>query len=277
MPSRRSASRSSSTMGSHMSAAEVDAIAAEQPALLAAAGKKKAAVKPTIAKSHGARKLDFKSLVRASPRAGGAGRIGSKQHKVASAVLTFVRAKYQKGDKEGNLTGAVYMRGKPRFALNEKWKDEANKKLLAEVVRWNDELKLYTAKVYTAKQANMLFKVMEDMSPECKADLAEQEPIDFDELFNFPEAKDYTIQSFPLEVEGKTVQAFGGGTYAFKSILTKHGFEFKNTVNGLEGACLWLGSLDEVEELENIITEYGFPLDKYDAAILASDDEDNDE
>ena len=74
------------------------------------------------------------------------------------------------------------------------------------------------------------------------------------------------------------MQAFGRCTYAFKSILTKHGFEFKNTVNGLEGACLWLGSLDEAEELEEIITEYGFPLDKYDAAILASDeDEDEDE
>ena len=60
-------------------------------------------------------------------------------------MFSIVRAKYQKGDLKDTLTGAVYFRGKPRYGGNDTFKEKVNAKLLVENLRWNDELKLYTA------------------------------------------------------------------------------------------------------------------------------------
>ena len=76
------------------------------------------------------------------------------------AKFTLFQAKYTKGDYEGQLTGNIYFRGKPRYGDNEKFKELFNKLTLAERLRWNDELKLYTVKVYTATQARLMLKTM---------------------------------------------------------------------------------------------------------------------
>lgn len=65
------------------------------------------------------------------------------------AKFTLFAATYQKGDKEGQLTGNIYFRGKPHYSQNEQFKELFHKLTLAERLKWNSELKLYTVKVYT--------------------------------------------------------------------------------------------------------------------------------
>ena len=72
------------------------------------------------------------------------------------AKFTLFAATYQKGDKEGQLTGNIYFRGKPHYSQNEQFKELFHKLTLAERLKWNSELKLYTVKVYTATQARLV-------------------------------------------------------------------------------------------------------------------------
>jgi len=67
-----------------------------------------------------------------------------------------VRAEYQKGEFQGMYSGAVYARGVPLMGYNDTYKDKVGAKLLAEHLRFNTELKLYTAKVYSPEQAIMV-------------------------------------------------------------------------------------------------------------------------
>ena len=55
-----------------------------------------------------------------------------------------VKAKFQKGEKKDEYSGAIYFRGKPRYGNNEIFKAKVGDKLLAETLRWNDEFKLYS-------------------------------------------------------------------------------------------------------------------------------------
>ena len=110
--------------------------------------------------------------------------------------MKLMRAKYQKGDKMDALSGAVYFRGKPRFGNNEVFKGKVQPNLLAEGLRWNDEIKLYTAKVYTPEQVIKIRECMKTVSKDDEADLTESAPTDDEifEVFDFDERKSVDIR-----------------------------------------------------------------------------------
>ena len=94
--------------GSGQSPASLPADERAQPRLLAAAAARKAGLPApkTIAKKTGKKLLDLSTLV--SPT----GAKTSKQMKVAankasSAVFTLIKAKYQKGEKKDQYSGAI--------------------------------------------------------------------------------------------------------------------------------------------------------------------------
>ena len=128
---------------------------AAQPALLAGVAKK--------APIRGGKRVAKKTYsfaqkaAQGSSSSWGAGRRSAA--KKSCARLEFVRAQYQKGENEGNYSGSVYGRGVPSYASgrNEMYKEkQAGAKLLAEVPRFNTELKTYTFKVYAPEQAIMV-------------------------------------------------------------------------------------------------------------------------
>ena len=146
---------------------------------------------------------------------------------------------------------------------------------LAERLRWNDELKLYSVKVHTAEQAGMILDAMRKVSADDEKDLAD---IAVDESI-FDDANAVDITMFPLVVDGELNMAVGGTTYPFKDILTKEGFSFKNIVNG-QALKLWLrvepeAKLD-VDDLEALFEKYGFVVERYDGVQDADEDEDED-
>ena len=117
------------------------------------------------------------------------------------------------------FTGAIYFRGKPTYGNNEKFKDKLFPVFLKERLRWNDELKLYTAKVYTPEQAIMVLDNMREVSEECEKSLAD---ISVDESI-FDDAKEATITMFPLEVEGTMMLALAGTAYPWGDMLMQEG------------------------------------------------------
>jgi len=69
-------------------------------------------------------------------------------------------AKYQQGANKNAPSGTIYLRAKPRYKANEAFKAVLKKLLLAEPLRWNDVLKLYTTKVYTITQSDKILNGM---------------------------------------------------------------------------------------------------------------------
>ena len=140
--------------GSGQSPASLAKDLAAQPALLAGIAKK--------APIRGGKRVAKKTYsfaqkaAQGSSSSWGAGRRSAA--KKSGARLEFVRAQYQKGENEGNYSGAVYGRGVPSYASgrNEMYKEKLGAKLLAEVPRFNTELKTYTFKVYAPEQAIMV-------------------------------------------------------------------------------------------------------------------------
>ena len=59
-------------------------------------------------------------------------KIGGPSKHFNKAVVTFVRATFQKGEKKDALTGAVYMRGKSRYKKGVKSNRQAAALLLRE-------------------------------------------------------------------------------------------------------------------------------------------------
>ena len=135
--------------------------------------------------------------------------------------------------------------------------------MLVENLRWNDQLKLYTAKVFTPEQAVMIREAMKMVAAEDEADLQATAPTDEDisDIFDFPEAKSTDIDMIAsIEVDGDEKTAIGGDTYAFKDLIKKAGFEFDGT------KMMWLAPVDtDTTELEDTFEEYGFNIEKYDA------------
>ena len=256
---------------------------AAQPGLLAAAaarkGKGKAPIttpdkpKRTIHKNKGKRVFVFHKAGSASSSGSPASSSGRRrQNKVSVATLTFMRAKYQKGDKSGQLTGTVYFRGKPRFGNNDTFKEKVNAKLLGNSCRWNDELKVYTAPVHTYEEAIMVREAMKMVSEKDEEDLMESAPTDEDigEIFTFPEVKDTTISIInEFDVDGNTNIAIAGSTYPFKDMIKDNGFTFHRD------GQMWIAPLGtDISSLEEKFDEYGFDVEKYDEAASASDAED---
>lgn len=274
-------------LGSHTSEAEMAPIAAEQADLLAAAasgsrtnasGKKRSNL-GVSADAGIKKKISFKKLVTTSPTKSDSRR--SRNEAISKAVYSLARAKFQKGDRKDELTGAVYFRGKPRYKQNNIFKEKLQLILGEEPLRWNDEWKLYSAKLYNDLQAMKIFKAMKEISIESESDLTAEWAVRdiakyISDTFDFPEANDYTIKSFPLTVNTTEMHAFGGATYFFrKALKEEYGFEFKNSVNEMDGVQLWLGSPSKVEEVEELFKEYGFPVEKFDG--IETDDEDDED
>ena len=206
---------------------------------------------------------------------------GDRRHaanKKSSAVFTLIKAKYQKGDKKDEFSGWIYARLKPRYGNNDKCKAKVGDKLLAETLRWNDEFKLYSAKIYTAAQAQLVLDAMREVSAEDAKDLAN---VTVDESI-FDDANSAAITMFPIILEGELTLAIGGTTYPFKDILKKEGFEFKHLVND-QPLNLWLRVEPEAQpdmdadDFETLFEQYGFEVSRYDGveADEAAADEDS--
>jgi len=179
-------------------------------------------------------------------------------------------AQYQKGELIGVDTGNIYAGVKPRFGNNEKFKAALLKLLLKERLRWNDELKIYRAKVYNTKQAKLVLKAMKSVSPEDAADL---EGTVVDESV-FEDANSCDMALMPLEVDGQMMGAVGGCTYPWGDELKERGFKFHHAIDGAV-ANVWTAPINTVDfdELEALFEEYGFPTTKYDGVAEDSDEE----
>ena len=131
--------------------------------------------------------------------------------------------------------------------------------------RWNDELKVYTAKIYTAEQAIMIREAQKMVSAEDEADLAnaltDEEIV---EVFDFPEAKPAAINIIAeFAKDGEDTIAIGGTTYPWKDTLTEKGFKFDRV-----DTHMWHAPVGtETDELESMFEEYGFNVEYYDDAV----------
>ena len=132
MPSRRKEPvRAESPVGSGMSPEALANNKARQPRLLAAAAARKrvSPVAKTIQKAKTGKKvIDLSSLISPTSSASSSSKSGYKE---AHAVFTLVKAKFQKGEKKDEYSGAIYFRGKPCYGNNEIFKAKVGDKLLA--------------------------------------------------------------------------------------------------------------------------------------------------
>ena len=76
------------------------------------------------AKAPAKKLFSFKKVAAASGTSGGSGgsnwKAGRRRaFKTSKAMFSLIAAKYQKGDKLGAYTGAVYLRAKPRYGGND--------------------------------------------------------------------------------------------------------------------------------------------------------------
>ena len=128
--------------------------------------------------------------------------------------MEFVRVKYMKGEKNGQLTGAVYGRSVPMYGGNQMHKEKLGEKLLCEVPRFNEELKKYTYKVYSPEQAIMLREQAKMVSALDEKAFNESAPTDEEirAVFDFPEFKGVVIHKVPLNFYGKEAIGYAGNT-----------------------------------------------------------------
>lgn len=255
--------RGSDTVGSHQSSEEVARDAAKQPALLAAAAKRKgksvAGPPKTIQKS----RFSLKSI--ASPSSWKSGKRAGKPESKA------VFSKFMKGGNEGEYSGAIYFRGKPCFGDNERFKKDVQQILLAEPLRWNTELTLFTGKVWTKVQAEMVLEAIKKLSEKNEADLSD---VAIDGSI-FEDAKEAALDTFPITVDEQEMFGIVGTSYPFKDKLDKMGFKFRKSVNGTS-TPMWLAPIESVdqEELHEMFTSYGFTVTQHNGV---TDDEDEGE
>ena len=120
-------------------------------------------------------------------------------------------ATYQRGDKASQKSGNIYMNGKPRFGHNQVYKEKVGALLLTERLKWNDDIKMYHAKLYSYEQAAMVLEASKMVSGDDERDLAN---VSFDRsMFRVPQ-----MHIFPLELDtkedGKVLHtAIAGDTY----------------------------------------------------------------
>ena len=220
------------------------------------------------AKAGRAKKLFQFKTSKDSPSKAKTGSFKMSKSKISKAVFSLVKAVIQKGDKAGKESGAIYARMKPKYGQNDTFKEDIRDDLLAEPMRWNDELKVYTVRVYTVKQATMILEKMRKL-PGCDKDL----PTEADESV-FENAKSTDINIVPMIVhDGPTSQnqdmiALQGATYPFKDYIKDKGFTFHGTVNDMEGINVWLAPTAEVDtaELTAHFEKYGFTVEEHEGA-----------
>ena len=253
--------------GSGQSPASLAKDIAAQPALLAGRTPVKATKRAGILKTSPKKVFIFKKP-NASTSQGGNG--FRKEKKVTGAVVTFVRAKYQKGDKLHQLTGNVYMQARPRYASNAIFKEKVGAKLLIEPMRWNNELKTYRAKIYSSKQAKMLRDTMKMLSPDDGNDLDTNGPTDedIDEVFDFEERKLAEISIIlEFELDGEMTKAIGGMTFPWKETLQEAGFIFSFQTK------MYHAPVDtDTDDIEAMFDEYGFDVETFEHMEVAEDE-----
>ena len=286
---RRSRSTVPDVVGSHQSEAEVEAMMPEQHQVLAdaaaglaattskkATGSARAGVSSkTIDKS---KKKLFKlpvgacndSQAQSSPTR----RRNGPNDK---AILKFFRATYQKGEKQGKYSGAVYMQGKVRYGKgkNESFKTKAGACVKGQFFRFNDDSKLYSAKMANVKTAIAVREAMKSVSPEDEKDLNETAPTDQEimEIFDFPEAQSNVINIISsLELNGVENVGIQGTTFDFKDDIKNAGWQWD------QDAKFWLAQVGtDTKELEKLFTDYGFDVEHFDGVAGHSDADDDDD
>ena len=183
------------------------------------------------------------------------------------AFLKFLRCTYQKGEKKSMLSGHVRMAGKPRWTgkgCNDTFKSKVNSKVLIGPVRWNDEAEggSYTARINTVEEAILVREAMKMVLEQDERDLNESGPTDADiaAVFDFEEAKSTTITIVnEFTVNDEIKKAIAGDTVPFKDRINDAGFSWNQEL------CMWLAPPNtETEDLEEIMTEYGFQIDSFD-------------
>ena len=150
-----------------------------------------------------------------------------------------MEATYQKGEKAGLKTGAIYYNGKPRFGSNKVYKEKVEPKLLTERLRWNDDKKFYSAKIFSYEQAVMILDAMRTVSAKDEEDLAD---VTIDETIfgDTPQIQIFPLMMGTAEHGDALHTAITGVTFPFKDELKKAGFSFAKNVNDVEGANGWL-------------------------------------
>ena len=176
--------------------------------------------------------------------------------KTSKASYALVACEFQKGDKKKQRSGNINLHTKPRYGQNEAFKTALHKHTLSEKLRWNDELKVYTVKVYTTKQARMLLKAARELEGG-----EEDLPDDIDaEIFDG--AKSAAVDIVPMTIEEEEVFAVGGTTFPFKETLKELGFTYFND----DGMSWWIKAKEDVDvdEVTALFEEYGFAVEVYD-------------
>jgi hypothetical protein len=180
--------------------------------------------------------------------------------KKSIATFELFAAEYQKGEKAGQKSGAVYQRGRPRYGANEPYKKGFAKYLLGEFLRWNDDSKMYQVRVWTPKQARKLLKAARELEGG-----EEDLPEDIDEAI-FDGATEAAIDVVPIKVEGEDMVAVMGTTYPWKDELKERGFTFTTEVE--EDVPMWVAPKASVDmdDLTAAFDDYGFTFEVYDDA-----------
>jgi hypothetical protein len=181
-----------------------------------------------------------------------------RSNKKSKGTFQLVASEYQKGEKAKQRSGNIHLRSKPRFGINDAFKKALGKHTLAEVMRWNDELKVYTVKVYTATQARLLLKAARALEGG-----EEDLPEDIDESV-FDGANAASIAVVPHTIDGEEMVGCIGTTYAWKDELKERGFKYMaSSDDGQMGWWVDKASLDQ-DDLVATFEEYGFEVDVYD-------------
>lgn len=138
--------------------------------------------------------------------------------------------------------------------------------LYGEDIRWNNELKVYTAKVHTAVQAQGILDAMRTLDGH-----GDDLPTTIDEAI-FERATPAVVQFVPDTLilgatsHSQQVLLVVGLTFPLKSMLREKGFVYERNFNNREGFHAWAAPIEkvDVEELASLIEEKGFIVEKYD-------------
>ena len=217
----------------------------------------------TTAAAAAPKKFSFKTL----PRGEGSGsswKAGRRRsQKKSKASFALMAAKYQKGDKEGQLSGAIYFNGVPCYGQNEAFKEEMHKHTLAERLRFNDEKKVYSCRVYAAKQARKLLAGMKTLDG-----CADTLPDDIDEsIFENANPAEISHRDQPRgERRDQPGRRHGHHLPTFKDELKEMGFSFHSELNGKEGVQMWIAQGNDlnIDEIIALFEEYGFAVETFD-------------
>jgi hypothetical protein len=216
------------------------------------------APKGSSSKAKPAKKLFSFSKLPRSSEGGSSWKAGKRRggKKVSKATYALVAAEFQKGDKAKQRSGNIYVHAKPRYGQNEAFKTALGKHTLSEKLRWNDEAKVYTVKIYTPKQARMLLSAARSLEG------AEEDLPEDIEAEIFDGAKTAAVDVVPMTIEDEDVLAVGGTTFPFKETLKELGFTYFND----DGMSWWIKAKEDVDvdEVTALFEEYGFAVEVYD-------------